>query len=169
MISKKEIKRNIRFVSSGYKRCKHPLRTLLYSKMAVIEVGGWVELSMDYLVKRAGAGLVQQKNIDLLDKDIIKNTWGFDYDSNFRKMLIRVIGLTGVEKIEEGLDVAKFTKMNAAIQLLKSARNAVAHTYINPPGVTTVVPAPSLTNSYFLDIYDGLANYEKVMKKLKLI
>lgn len=169
MISAVEIKRNVRIINSGYKRSRHQLRTLLYAKMAIIEVGGWTELSMDNLVERAGASLIETKNIKTLKDDIIKNTWGFDYEANFRKMLVRAIGLISVEKIESNVNAGTFTRMCASLQNLKIARNTVAHSYINPPGVTTTIPAPSLVISYFNDIHIGLKNYEHTMKTLGYI
>lgn len=143
--------------------------TFLYAKLVIIEVGGWVEMSMDDLVKRAGRGLKDSDNIKHLDNEIIKKNYGFDYDRNFRPMLTKAIGLVRLEKLEGRLDVAKQTKMKAALELLKKARNAVAHTYVKNPAGGTTIAAPSVSMSYFRDICDGLKDIEANMKKLKII
>ncbi len=168
MISVTYIQRNVRTICAGYRAAAKPLHTLMLAKLAIIEVGGWVEMSMDDLVLRCGKKLKESKNDDHLKKVIVKNTWGFDYEKNFRQMLIRAVGLVTVEKIELRLDGAKFAKLNAALDMLKTARNNVAHTYVKHPVVTAPIPAPMVVASYFNDIYDGLKDFEKVMKSLRL-
>ena len=143
--------------------------TLLYAKLVIVEVGGWVEMSMDDLVERAGNNLNTSTNITYLEKEIIKKNYGFDYDRNFRQMLMKVIGLVRLEKLELRLDTAKFTKMKAALELLKKARNSVAHTYVKNPSGGATIAAPTVSISYFHDIYDGLKDIEANMKRLNII
>ena len=124
---------------------------------------------MDDLVLRCGKKLTEPVNEAYLEDTIIKNTWGFDYTKNFRQMLMRTVGLTTLEKIEGAVDGAKFAKMNAALNLLKAARNDVAHTYVKHIAVAAPIPAPTVVATYFQDIYVGLKDMEVVMKNLKLI
>lgn len=169
MIPVTYIKRNAKSLEVSYNKSTKPLMTLLYAKLAIIEVGGWVEMSMDDLVARAGKRLTTPSNIKLLENQIIDKTWGFDYDKNFRPMLMRVIGLVRLEALERSLDIKKQTKMKAALGLLKGSRNAVAHTYVKNPAAGTPIAAPSVSISYFNDIYDGLKDIETKMKRMKLI
>ena len=141
----------------------------MYAKLVIIEVGGWVELSMDDLVSRAGKKIRAPKNTRKLNDEIIKNNYGFDYERNFQHMLMRVIGLVMLEKLENRLNVAKLTKMTAALVLLKKARNTVAHTYVKNPSGGATITAPSLSMGYFRDIYEGLKEVEAQMKTLGLI
>ncbi|MFZ3116953.1 MAG: hypothetical protein WA159_01420 [Variovorax sp.] len=143
--------------------------TLFYAKLVIIEVGGWVEMSMDDLAYRAGKTLVAAPNAKYLEREVIRKNYGFDYEKNFRPMLMKVIGLVRLEKLERNLDVSKHTKMKAALELLKNARNSVAHTYVKNPSGGMVIAAPSVSLSYFSDIYDGLKDIEEKMKSLKLI
>lgn len=169
MIPATYIKRNIGTIAAGYKAAKSPLQVLLHAKLAIIEVGGWVETSMDDVVLRCGKKLKDKKNNSYVKDDIVKNTWGFDYTKHFRQMLIRVVGLVSVERIEAEVDGAKFAKMIAALKMLKTARHNVAHTYVKHVAVTAPIPAPNVVASYFNDIYVGLKDIEGVIKKLKLI
>lgn len=163
------IKRNLRAINTKYRAAKKPLHNLLLAKLAIIEVGGWVEMSMDDLVLRSGRKLSVLANAAYLKTNIVERTWGFDYKQNFRQMLMRSIGLILVEQIEGAVDGGKFAKMNAALGLLKSARNDVAHTYVKHIIIGAPIPAPSLVATYFLDIYDGLKDLEAVMVAKGLI
>lgn len=125
-------------------------------------------MSMDDLIVRAGKKIKDSRNAKLLESDVKKNS-GFHYDYNFRPLLIKVIGLVRVEQLEAKLDTAKQTKMKAALELLKAARNSVAHTYVKNPSGGAIIAAPSVSIAYFSDIYEGLMDIERGMKKLNII
>lgn len=125
-------------------------------------------MSMDDLIERASKKLKEPANIKQ-KKEIIKKNYGFDYEINFRGMLIKIIGLVQVERLESKLDTGKHAKMKAALELLKSARNTVAHTYIKNPTTGITISSPSVTTSYFNDIYEGLKDIEAKMKILRLL
>lgn len=169
MIPVTYIKRNISTIGARYNAANKPLDVLLLAKLAIIEVGGWVEMSMDDLVFRCGRKLKKPENESYLVNTIIRPTWGFDYRKNFRKMLIQAIGLATLEIIESAVDGAKFAKMTAALNLLRAARNDVAHTYVKHITVAAPIPAPTVVATYFQDIYIGLKDMEAVMKQLRLI
>lgn len=169
MIPVTYIKRNAKTLTTRFNRSHKPLMTFLYAKLVIIEVGGWIEISMDDLVERAGKKLKVNKNIAMLGDNIIGKNYGFDYERNFRQMLMKVIGIVMLEKLESKLDVAKQTKMKASLELLKRARNSVAHTYVKNPAIGATITAPSVAMAYFFDIYNGLKDIETQMKKLKLI
>lgn len=169
MIPVTYIKRNTHLLTTSFNKSTQPLMALLYAKLVIVEVGGWVEMSMDDLVERAGKGLSKTENIKLLEKDIIKRTYGFGYEQNFRPMLMKTIGLVKLEKLEGKLDTSKQTKMKAALEMLKASRNSAAHTYVKSLAGGATIDAPSVSMSYFQDIYDGLKDIESNMKSLKLI
>lgn len=163
------IRRNVGIIDTKYRAATIPLHNLLYAKLAIIEVGGWTEVSMDDLVLRAGAKLKDTTNIQLLEGKIVDRNWGFDYKKNFRNMMTQTVGLVTLEKIEKKVNGTKHTKLIAALGLLKDARNSVAHTYIKKIAISNPIPAPSVTNTYLNDIYDGLKEIENVMRQLRLI
>lgn len=168
MIPVTYIHRNAKILTVCFQNSNKPLLTLLYAKLIIIEIGGWVEMSMDDLIERAGKKIKEQKNNKSLEADVKRNS-GFHYDTNFRPLMIKVIGLVQVEQLERKLDMAKHAKMKAALDMLKAARNSVAHTYVKNPSGGAVIAAPSVSMTYFNDIYAGLMNIEMEMKKLKMI
>lgn len=167
MIARTYIERNLKVLTKSFNSAPSALLTVLYAKLVIVEVGGWVELSMDDLAKRAAKNLKEPANTKERDL-IIKKNYGFDYDINFRGMLIKMIGLVGVEALEKRLDLAAHQKMKAALSNLKTVRNQVSHTYVKNIALGTI-SAPSLTHSYFLDVYNGLLDMEKHMKALRII
>ncbi|HCL4119090.1 endoribonuclease [Pseudomonas aeruginosa] len=168
MIPKTYIERNIKILSKNFQSSQKPLMTLLYAKLVIIEIGGWVELSMDDIINRAGKKLKEDSNIVHLEKEIIQRNYGFSYERNFRPMLMKAIGLTRLEKLEKSLDLSKHQKMVAALKNLKTARDKVAHTYIKDPALR-IVDAPSVSQRHFNDIYAGLKDLEEKMKRINLI
>ncbi|WDG50455.1 hypothetical protein [Pseudomonas chlororaphis] len=167
MIARTYIERNLKVLTKSFNTAPSTLLTVLYAKLVIVEVGGWIELSMDDLAKRAAKSLKETANTKFRD-NIIKTNYGFDYDMNFRQMLMKMIGLVRVEALEKRLDVATHTKMKVALSNLKIVRNQVSHTYVKNISLGTI-SAPSLTYSYFLDVYNGLLDIEKNMKALRII
>jgi hypothetical protein len=105
------------------------------------------------------------KNRNHVDELIKKNS-GFDYDGNFRKMLMQVIGLRNIERVERKVDAVKFQLFRAALTALRTSRNPVAHTYLK--GTAYTLDAPSVTQARLPIVYDGLVAVEDAMAKLRL-
>lgn len=62
-----------------------------YSKMALMELCGWLEQTMDSMIlSYVTPKLTIPTNISQLS-DIIKFTHGFQYEKHFRKMLVQFI------------------------------------------------------------------------------
>ena len=99
-----------------------------------------------------------------LKKTVVKKNYGFEYDNNFRKMLIGLIGLINVEKLEKKVDPVKFSQLKSILNSLKEQRNAQAHTHIK--GVMQTIDAPSVTQNNFEKVYAGLKDVEKQLKKM---
>lgn len=169
MIPVTYIQRNISHLDVKYRKANSPLSNLLYAKLAVIELGGWIETSMDDLIYRAGKKIKEPANVKELRDSIVGKTWGFDYKVNFRKMMIQCLGLVAVEKIEKTADAGRIAAMIAALGVLKTARNNLAHTYVKHPNFTAPIPAPSVVAGYLTVVYEGLMAIEKAMRKLKMI
>lgn len=166
MVSKSYILSNLKELDVLYNQARTQKKKLYYSKLAMLELCGWIEESMDDIVKKcAGRVLKVEKNKKYV-ADIIKKTSGFGYDEHFRKMLISVVGLILMEKIEKRVDLSKYDPFIAALNNLKSARNREAHTHLK--GVTRSVDSPSLTRRNFEYVYEGLKEFEIKLKELNL-
>lgn len=167
MIAKSYIAENLRHLDAAYNNPKIAKHGLYFSKLAVLELCGWIETSMDDIVSRhARRWLSEPANLTLVEKDIVKKTYGFDYDGHFRKMVIRLIGLIECESVEAALDATTIIRLKSHLSSLKVARDRLAHTYVKGPLGTTTIDAPSVTRARLDEIYDGLKAYDDALRSL---
>lgn len=142
-----------------YRKCRSVKKALLYSKLAILELCGWVEESMDDIVLRcARTHLRDARNLQFARGTIVRRTHGFDYEKDFRSMLIQLVGLVSVERLERRVDETKMATFKATLANLKKVRDSEAHTHIKK--ATKNVNAPSATISQFLLVYEGLLEYD---------
>ena len=138
---------------------------IYYSKLAIIELCGWIEFSMDEIAQH----FANRKIKTTIYRDIFngfKNkTYGFDYKTNFRKMLYQTVGLHNMESIEVKLErTGQITLLTSELKNLKTLRDHAAHTYI---GATTTYQAPSVTKAQLLRIYPILKEIGKEIRTVK--
>lgn len=165
MIAKSYIRKSLTLAHRSYhSSSKNNSLVALYSKFAILELCGWIEISIDDIVNRLAKKVrvkINQKNIE----DKVKYNSNFDYEKNFKFLIAQVIGIVNFEKVESMCDQSKLIKLQAALSTLKTERNKLAHTYIK--NATNPISSPSLAISYFNDIYEGLIEFEKTLKLLK--
>jgi hypothetical protein len=167
VIAKSYILENLRSLDYRYRKANSAKEALFCSKLAILELCGWIEESMDDVVRRCAIKhLKEQDNRAYCDRDIIRKNYGFDYHSNFRLMLIRLMGLVAVEKLEKKVDQSVHASMTAALSALKTIRNAEAHTHLK--GATRILNAPSVTVGQFHTLYAGLTEFEREIRRMKL-
>lgn len=167
MIAKSYIHDSLKRLEVLYNKSPNKKTDLFYSKLAILELCGWIEDSMDDIISRcASKNLKEKSNKTYVLKEIIKKTYGFEYEKHFRNMLIRLIGLSYVEKVEQKVDSVKLQKLKATLSSLKDYRNKEAHTHLK--GVTKRLDAPSATKNKFFIVYDGLKEFEEKIRRLRL-
>jgi hypothetical protein len=128
MIAKSYITSNLQAINRKYLKAKSQREALFLSKLAILELCGWIEESMDDLVlKCASRQLKESSNRKQCSDEFVRRTYGFDYQNNFRSMLIRLLGLLNVERIEARVDKTKRDGMKAALSTLKTQRDTEAH------------------------------------------
>ncbi len=118
---------------------------------------------MDAMAQRCARKCLREAPNRQSAETVIQNTYSFEY-RRFRKMLIHIIGLKGLEKTERRLDPVQFQILTAELEALKVNRNNHAHTYIK--GITPVIDAPSVTRVRFGDVYDALQHFDDTIKRL---
>jgi len=166
MIAKSYILANLMGLQTKFKAAKTQKDSLFFSKLAILELCGWIEESMDDVVlTSAKMRLKDPENLKFIQKDVIKKTYAFEYEK-FRFMLMRLIGLINVERLEAEMDTTIRPRFEAALEALKTARNAEAHTHIK--GVTRTINAPSLTIAQFYDVYAGLKHIDTLLRKASI-
>lgn len=167
MIARSYIENNLKQLNYLYNAANSPKKKLFYSKLAMLELCGWVEESMDDVVQKcANRVLKVRSNRNYIADKIIRPTYGFEYDKHFKKMLVNVVGLMSVEKVEAKVTPLLYARLTSALGSLKVARNKEAHTHLK--GVTRTVDAPSITMMRFHHVYDGLKEIELLLKAIKL-
>lgn len=104
-----------------------PLRPKLLSKLAVLELCGWIEEEFDKIVRDLDA-------ISLNDpqwiESIIKKTNGFDYGDHFRPMIARILGEFSLRKIESSagsINSSELEQLKSILGSLWRQRCSFAH------------------------------------------
>lgn len=167
MIAKSSISANLRSLNTQFKRNKSPKLCLFYSKLAILELCGWTEESMDDMVLwYAKKHLKNDVNINYIKKEVVGKTYGFDYAKHFRKMLSQVVGMVNFEKVERKVDQIKKVKLASTLNSLKQIRDKEAHTHVK--GTTRVINSPSITITQFDDVYAGLKEFERIVRTLPI-
>lgn len=164
MVTKTYIADNLRQIERLYNSSPSVQKGLFYSKLAVIELCGWIEMSMDDIVLRLAAKcLRKEKNRKYIQKVIVTRTHGFDYETNFLPMVMAIVGQRGIERMTSRVDDTLILPLRGALSALKTARNKLAHQYIK--GTTLVIDAPSVTNGRFRVVLAGLKNIEVTLMR----
>jgi hypothetical protein len=150
MVVKQHILNNINKLDRLYNTAPTQEATY-YSKLAIIELCGWIEFSMDNIAENFATRKLISANY-LADFKRIKNgNHGFKYSDNFKKMMCQTIGMHNMETIERPLIVSgEIATLEATLVILSTLRNSAAHTFVN---ATTFFQAPSVTRSQLLIIY----------------
>lgn len=165
MVDKTQIQATLVRIEDLYQIHIVDYRGNYFAKLFIIEACGWIEECMDEIVQHCAAKhLNDDKNIAFVD-DLIKNNHSFRYASNFRNMLIQILGIINVERLENTYDQDKFAIMCSSLGLLKQRRDDLAHTYIK--GTLQTIDAPSVTKDRFAKACDGLEDIETCIRKLQ--
>lgn len=164
MIAKTEIERTLRGLLHRYKNAKTQKEPLWYSKLAIIELCGWIEISLDDLVLRlANNALIEPNHLTHFQVEVVDKNYGFHYKKHLKGMLVASVGLEGVEAIESTVKAISKARLESELGTLSIVRNNLAHTYVK--GVTESIDAPSLTIERFNRIYPALKDYENAVRE----
>ena len=135
-----------------------------YSRLAVLELGSWVEECMKDIVRcyPRRKHLKEPPNHDYINT-IVNDSRGFDFNKNFRKMIKRVSGIVILERVEKKVNSTLKQGLESALTKIYPERNDHAH---KPIHLALNFTSPSICISLFGDIYRGLEEYEKQFKKI---
>jgi hypothetical protein len=163
MIAQTYILSNLKSLDYSYRHAKTAKDAQFFAKLAILELCGWIEESMDDIILRWGRKRLRETaNRTYCEKQIVKRTNGFDYDSHFRNMMIRLLGIIAVEKIERHVDPTIREQMVLSLAALKRQRDPEAHTHLK--GTTRTINAPSVTITQFQPVYDGLMEFDRAIR-----
>jgi len=154
-------------IEAEYIKNLPPPYDVLYSKLAVMEFCGWIEQTFDDILKNYINNKLQlQTNKNYIEKEIIRRNSNFNYDNNFRKMLLNIIGIKNLEKFEYDLENkgALVSQLVPILGRYATERNDAAHTCT--PRTTKTYQTPSVVLSdiktithIFIEIELEIMNY----------
>jgi hypothetical protein len=165
MLSTFDICENIYILDESYINASSSLAQNLFSKLAVLELCGWIEQSMDDIIRECYIRILGNNYHNEIEV-IIQKTHGFDYKKCFRPMLIQITGLKDIENLEDSFDLAKFLKLKSTLGELKKVRGKYAHTHHTEEDKTPI-DSPSRTETKIKPIFEGLQEIDEVFKKLR--
>lgn len=145
-----------------------PERPKMLSKLAILELCGWIELHLDGLVERAGqhCGLDREWT----QKNVIEPNHGLSYNIHLRPMLAKIIGEAGVATVEDHLEKTKpgmLEQLKSDLGSLWKDRGPLAHTNMAAPVKQQItLYAPSWAVNRQRIISKALISYEAELEKV---
>lgn len=141
-------------------------RTNLLSKLATIELCGWLEEEFDRLIRIVANGRIS--DADWVQNNVIENTFGFVYAKHWRFMLCKVVGEVFARRVEDAMEVAHPADLHQLTSLLGQLwkdRCSFAHADLNANRANTQLTfnAPSMAISRYNQLKTILGRYETVM------
>lgn len=166
MIAVSYIDNTLKELDKLYNTSSSQKKAIYFSKLALIELCGWIEETVDDIILRhANRHLKEKDNKSYCKDSIVKPNYGFEYKRNIRPMLISLIGLIEVEKLEKELEkTGQVTALKGHLGNIKDSRNLAAHTYLK--GVTRNFNAPSRTIGDFNRIKPILEKIDQELRKI---
>ena len=122
-----------------------PSIPVYFSKLGVLELAGWIEESFDLIAKRSVKRRVNTRKFGKLVKKAINDNSGFLYDSNFLKMMAKLIGMPECEKLETYLaSDGSLSILTSELKALVTPRRIAAHVPLAYTGIIFDSPSVSL-------------------------
>ena len=162
MLTSTELKTLLNEIDASFQRETDNNKSLLWAKIATIEVSGWTEECIDDLFNTyINSANIRRKN-ELLQK--IEKIYGFHYLNDFRNICVQILGNIMFEKIENEIP-AECQHLESALNMLKTSRDKCAHTHIINKGP---IDAPHVSLSYLDKIEVGLKKFMVELSKVKI-
>lgn len=163
MIAYSYIETNLRELDTRFRSSRRIKDKNFASKLAIMELCGWIEESMDDCILTASNRVLKEESNRNWIKNRVRRNHGFEYEHHFKSLIINLIGIWGFEKIIGGISDAVELKFSSELKTLKKRRNAIAHTYIK--GVTQEYDAPSTTIERLVHVKAGLKAYDAALRE----
>ncbi len=164
MVSRSYIARNLRSLNEKYLRSKTQAEPFYYAKLAIIELCGWIETSIDEILESRAPKLVNQNDHLSQFAGRVKNTSGFTGKRHMEPLIVALVGYHGLEKLEASSDPSLLGALHRNLNELSGMRNRLAHTYIKD--FTVTIESPQLILDRFNKIADGLDHLEEKLDSL---
>ena len=120
-----------------------PEKPIIISKMALLEFCGWIEESVDLVLKDYIARKISDPEISTGVTKLIDQNYGFRYKENLFRLFLITLGASNWERIVGSLTDSDVSTLKGICTTYSRKRNDAAHTYVLT-GVTATYNAPSL-------------------------
>ena len=158
MISTSYICKTLDELERLYRTSSSQKKAIYFSKLAIIELCGWIEETVDDIfITHVNRKCRIKSNKEFYRDEVVKRNNSFQY-KKIRGMLIQLVGIIETERLEQKLERnSNITLLKSYLANLKTARNEAAHTHLK--GVTRTYNAPSRT----------INDFNNVLRVLRLI
>jgi len=166
MIAVSYINNTLMELDKLYNQSSSQKKAIYFSKLALIELCGWIEETFDDIILRHSCRHLKDSDNKKYCKDkIVEPNHGFQYRKNVRPMLISLIGLIEVERLEKELEkTGQITALKGHLGNIIVSRNIAAHTHLK--GITRNFNAPSRTIGDFNRIKPILEKIDQELRKI---
>lgn len=106
-----------------------PTLSILYSKLAVLELSGWIEESIDLILFNYLDNKLISADCINKTKKIIENNYGFKYESNLYHIFLCALGSNNWENIIDTIGDAHMNLLSTKCGEYTLQRNDAAHKY----------------------------------------
>lgn len=103
-------------------------RPKLLSKLALLELCGWIEGEFDELICAAQDGRLD--DLAWVKTNVLEKTSGFTYTNHFRPMLVRVVGEVFARRVEQKMEEdfqGEMDRLKEILRTLWKSRCSFAH------------------------------------------
>lgn len=140
-------------------------RPKLLSKLALLELCGWIEAELDRLIKKAGNTCLIED--EWVTKNITDPNYSFSYTDHMRPMFCRLFGEIFARKIELEMETryaGELDNLKSLLGTLLKKRNSFAHTHVQGATVVQVTyDAPSWSINQYRLIKKHFSRYEECL------
>jgi hypothetical protein len=143
-------------------------RPKLLSKLAILELSGWIEGEFDKIALEIGTNYL--RDVDWVKRNVVEGTFGFHYLKHWRPMLVQLVGEVFARKIEGEMESSfpgELERMKGLLGTIWTKRCDFAHT-----DIATVVAAqqtfdaPSWAINQHKILTKALSHYHSSVKKV---
>jgi len=162
MLHSTDLQELLNDMQAAYTTETDSVKSRLIAKTAAMEVGGWTEECIDKIVTDFVDARSLRSRSKVLDR--LKNVYGFNYQKEFRSLMVELVGTIGFERVEDHLSL-KCQQLESALAELKQSRDKCAHTYTKP---TMAIDAPNKMSALLKTIAEGLAAFSAELNNIRL-
>lgn len=140
-------------------------RPQLLSKLALLELCGWIEGEFDRLILKAEGGRLRDP--EWLTRDVVDKTSGFTYSNHLRRMFSNVFGELFVQRIENEMEATfpgELERFNIILKELWIRRCSFAHAdFAANVAAQRVFDAPSWCRGQLATVTQLITEFDAAM------